>query len=128
GWGGVRSWSLRPARTTPSQPPPASRGRSRKRPATAIPPSHHAGDSHESGNETMTTIHAPHALRQGLNTLAIAIAVALLGAPAASQAQAVPDAQAGLHRPGMDTAANGTPVVNIVAPSAGGVSHNQFQS
>ena len=76
----------------------------------------------------MTTIHAPHALRQGLNTLAFAVAVALLGAPAASQAQAVPDARAGLHRPNMDTAANGTPVVNIVAPSAGGVSHNQFQS
>lgn len=76
----------------------------------------------------MTTIDTSHPFRQGFNALAVAIGMALLGVPVAGQAQAVPDARAGVHRPGIDTAANGTPVVNIVAPSAGGVSHNQFQS
>ncbi|MGP1667818.1 MAG: two-partner secretion domain-containing protein, partial [Rhodanobacter sp.] len=72
--------------------------------------------------------HVSHTIRQGLNVLAVAIGLALFGAPIAAQTQTVSDPQSGPYRPGVDTAANGTPVVNIVAPSAGGVSHNQFQS
>ncbi|WP_448098363.1 hemagglutinin repeat-containing protein [Luteibacter yeojuensis] len=62
-----------------------------------------------------------------VRTLALAIALATLGIPIVSWAQQVPDAAAGAHRPTMDSAANGVPVVNIVAPNAKGVSHNKYQ-
>ncbi|UPG87711.1 hemagglutinin repeat-containing protein [Luteibacter aegosomatis] len=62
-----------------------------------------------------------------LRTLAYALALAMVGTPVVSWAQQVPDAAAGAHRPTMDSAANGVPVVDIVAPNAQGVSHNKYQ-
>lgn len=62
-----------------------------------------------------------------VRSLALAVALATLGIPVVSWAQQVPDAAAGAHRPKMDSAANGVPVVDIVAPNARGVSHNKYQ-
>jgi filamentous hemagglutinin len=62
-----------------------------------------------------------------LRSLVLAIALATVGIPVVSWAQQVPDAAAGAHRPKMDSAANGVPVVDIVAPNAQGVSHNKYQ-
>jgi filamentous haemagglutinin family N-terminal domain len=63
----------------------------------------------------------PHGAAQAL---ALAILVALGGAPA--QAQIVP-ANGSPHQPGVDHAGNGTPVVNIAAPGRSGVSRNQYE-
>jgi filamentous hemagglutinin len=52
------------------------------------------------------------------HALTTAVLVALFVAPVLALAQVTPDPNAGTHRPGIDTAANGTPVVNIVSPSA----------
>lgn len=62
-----------------------------------------------------------------LRAVPLAMALAAVGIPVVSWAQVVPDAAAGTHQPKMDSAANGVPVVDIVAPNAAGVSHNKYR-
>ncbi|MET4676403.1 MULTISPECIES: hemagglutinin repeat-containing protein [unclassified Luteibacter] len=62
-----------------------------------------------------------------LRSVPLAVALAAVGIPVVSWAQVVPDAAAGAHQPKMDSAANGVPVVDIVAPNGAGVSHNKYQ-
>lgn len=62
-----------------------------------------------------------------LRAVPLAVALAAVGIPMVSWAQVVPDAAAGTHQPKMDSAANGVPVVDIVAPNAAGVSHNKYR-
>ncbi|AMP13302.1 hemagglutinin repeat-containing protein [Collimonas pratensis] len=57
--------------------------------------------------------------------LTVAVA-ALFGGVTVVNAQIVADPNAGSHRPTVVTTANGLPQVNIVAPNASGLSHNQF--
>ncbi|WP_157650946.1 filamentous hemagglutinin N-terminal domain-containing protein, partial [Burkholderia ubonensis] len=63
----------------------------------------------------------------GLRQLVMAL---VLGGmlPGLGWAQVVADPGAGAHRPGITTTANGTDLVNIVAPNGAGLSHNQFSA
>ncbi|WP_218171829.1 ESPR-type extended signal peptide-containing protein, partial [Burkholderia ubonensis] len=63
----------------------------------------------------------------GLKQLVMAL---VLGGmlPGLGWAQVVADPDAGAHRPGITTTANGTALVNLVAPNAAGLSHNQFSA
>ena len=58
---------------------------------------------------------------------AVSVAAVLGAFHLTPYAQIVADPNAGAHRPTIDQAANGTPIVQITAPSAAGVSRNQFQ-
>lgn len=51
----------------------------------------------------------------------------LIVQPVLASAQVVADPGAGAQRPAVDAAANGVPVVQITAPTASGVSRNQYQ-
>ncbi|WP_157655090.1 filamentous hemagglutinin N-terminal domain-containing protein, partial [Burkholderia ubonensis] len=63
----------------------------------------------------------------GLRQLVVAL---VLGGmlPGLGWAQVVADPNGGAHRPGITTTANGTALVNLVAPNAAGLSHNQFST
>jgi filamentous hemagglutinin len=69
---------------------------------------------------------APSDMLFRLAYLGVAIA-ALFGAVTTVQAQIVADPNAGRQGPVIDHSANGLPVVQIVAPDAAGMSHNQYQ-
>ena len=58
---------------------------------------------------------------------AVSVAAVLGAFHLTPYAQIVADPNAGAHRPTIDQAANGTPIVQITAPSAAGVSRNQYQ-
>ncbi|WP_224788733.1 hemagglutinin repeat-containing protein [Pandoraea terrae] len=53
--------------------------------------------------------------------------MALLIVPHIAMAQIVPDAGAGGSAPGVHAAPNGVPLVDITAPTPGGVSHNAYE-
>ncbi|MCT7328361.1 hemagglutinin repeat-containing protein, partial [Ralstonia mojiangensis] len=62
-----------------------------------------------------------------LRSGAVSVAAVLGAFHLTPYAQIVADPNAGAHRPTIDQAANGTPIVQITAPSAAGVSRNQYQ-
>ncbi|WP_174996114.1 two-partner secretion domain-containing protein [Pandoraea iniqua] len=68
-----------------------------------------------------TTVTAGYRQR----TVATLLAFTVLGFSAQAYAQIV--AAPGPHAPGVSVTPNGLPLVNITAPTAGGVSHNQYQ-
>ncbi|MEB0013613.1 hemagglutinin repeat-containing protein, partial [Glaciimonas sp. Cout2] len=55
------------------------------------------------------------------------IIAALFGSVTVVQAQIIADPNAGAHRPTVDQTANGRPLVQITAPNASGLSHNQYR-
>lgn len=52
--------------------------------------------------------------------------VAFLGQPVLAAAEVIADPNAGAKKPTVETTYSGKPIVQITAPTAGGVSHNQY--
>ncbi|GAB2898319.1 hypothetical protein GCM10027046_30150 [Uliginosibacterium flavum] len=75
--------------------------------------------------QTTTSAAEPQQLWR--RATALVTAVFFIAQPGLATAQLVADPNAGARRPQIDAAANGVPVVQITAPSAGGVSRNQYQ-
>ncbi|MDB5774385.1 MAG: filamentous hemagglutinin protein [Herbaspirillum sp.] len=86
-----------------------------------------SGRTQQKNGAHMTTGAAARA--RPLHALAaLGVLVAgLFGGVTVAQAQIVADPGAGGRRPTVDRTANGRPLVQIVTPSAAGVSHNRYQ-
>ncbi|HWW04534.1 filamentous hemagglutinin N-terminal domain-containing protein, partial [Collimonas sp.] len=77
------------------------------------------------GSQSGSSSAASYSPLMRLVHLAVAVA-ALFGGVTFVQAQIVADPNAGSRRPAVTQTASGIPLVNIVAPSGAGVSHNQY--
>ncbi|AIY42069.1 Putative large exoprotein involved in heme utilization or adhesion of ShlA/HecA/FhaA family [Collimonas arenae] len=83
-----------------------------------------ASQGKSTGGQAGSTVTSSSPLMR-LAYLGVAVA-ALFGGVTVVSAQIVADPNAGSRRPTVSTTASGIPLVNIVAPNATGLSHNQY--